>query len=133
MFGISKLYCGTITPGDPLRYGRDSTKSPAHLLQFTRDKKPVVVWNMTRRCNLNCIHCYSDSRNRAYPGELADDEARKFINDIAEFKAPVILFSGGEPLLHPHIFDYIKLASDLGIRPVLSTMARSSQKKSLRD
>ncbi len=121
MIGISKLYCGTITPGDPLRYGRDSTRSPAHLLQFTKDKKPVVVWNVTRRCNLNCIHCYSDSRNQAYPGELDDDEARKFINDIAEFKAPVILYSGGEPLLHPHIFDYIELASDLGVRPVLST------------
>ena len=52
MIGISKLYCGQVEPSDALRYGRESGKLPSHLLQFSKDKKPVVVWNMTQRCNL---------------------------------------------------------------------------------
>ena len=49
MIGISKLYCGQVEPSDALRYGRHSSQLPSHLLQFSEDKKPVVVWNMTRR------------------------------------------------------------------------------------
>ncbi len=52
MIGISKLYCNTVEPSDALRYGRDSNKLPSHLLQFSKDKKPVVVWNVGQRCNL---------------------------------------------------------------------------------
>ena len=51
MIGISKLYCGQVEPSDALRYGRHSSQLPSHLLQFSEDKKPVVVWNMTRRCS----------------------------------------------------------------------------------
>ena len=47
MIGISKLYCGAVEPGDVLRYQREARKLPSHLLQFSADKKPVVVWNMT--------------------------------------------------------------------------------------
>ena len=70
MIGISKLYCGTVETSDLLRYGRDSKDLPSHLLQFSSDKKPVVVWNVGRRCNLHCVHCYSQSHNREYTGEL---------------------------------------------------------------
>ncbi|HPN08468.1 MAG TPA: 12,18-didecarboxysiroheme deacetylase, partial [Syntrophales bacterium] len=59
MIGISKLYCGAVEPGDVLRYRREAKELPSHLLQFSADKRPVIVWNMTRRCNLKCIHCYS--------------------------------------------------------------------------
>jgi len=52
MIGISKLYCGAVETADVLRYGRHSAKLPSHLLQFSKDKRPVVVWNVTRRCNL---------------------------------------------------------------------------------
>ena len=62
MIGISKLYCGTIEPSDALRYGRQSGKLPSHLLQFSADKKPVVVWNVTRACNLACVHCYAQAK-----------------------------------------------------------------------
>ncbi|NIA30462.1 MAG: 12,18-didecarboxysiroheme deacetylase, partial [Actinobacteria bacterium] len=55
MIGISKLYCGTVEPSDALRYGRHSKKLPSHLLQFSKDKKPVVVWNVGRKCNLRCV------------------------------------------------------------------------------
>jgi len=121
MISISKLYCGTVTPGDVLRYGRDSSRSPSHLLRFTADKKPVVVWNVTRRCNLRCIHCYSDSDNKPYPGELSEDEGKKLIEDLAEFGVPVLLFSGGEPLIHSATFELVRLAASKGIRAVIST------------
>ena len=121
MIGISKLYCGTVESSDPLRYGRESGKLPSHLLQFSHDKKPIVVWNVTQQCNLNCIHCYSLSKNIRYHGELTTAEGKTLIKDIAEFKSPVILFSGGEPLMRPDIFELIDYAKKMGMRAVLST------------
>jgi 12,18-didecarboxysiroheme deacetylase len=121
MTGISKLYCGSVEPSDPLRYGRDSKKLPSHLLQFAKDKKPVVVWNVGQRCNLRCVHCYSHSRNKEYTGELSTKEAKNLIEDIADFGCPVILFSGGEPLMRPDILELIEYSKSLGIRAVLST------------
>src|SRR3989304_6354500 len=98
MIGITKLLCGPATPGDALRYGRDSSRLPAHLLQFSADKKPIVVWNSTMRCNLKCIHCYASATTDRDPDELTTEEGRKLIDDLVEFGAPVLLFSGGEPL-----------------------------------
>jgi Fe-coproporphyrin III synthase len=121
MIGISKLYCGTVESSDPLRYGRGSGKLPSHLLQFSQDKKPVVVWNVTQQCNLNCVHCYSRSKNIQYTGELTTAEGKALIKDIADFGSPVILFSGGEPLTRPDIFDLIEYAGNTGLRTVLST------------
>lgn len=121
MIGCTKLLCGTVSPSDALRYGRESAKMPAHMLQFSRDKKPVVVWNMSRRCNLHCVHCYSESENIDYAGELTHAEARDFIQDLAEFKAPVLLFSGGEPLMRDDIFELGRYAVERGIRAVIST------------
>jgi len=121
VIGITKLYCGTATTGDPLRYGRQSKGMPAHLLQYSADKKPVVVWNSTRRCNLKCIHCYADSDNKFYPNELSFEEAQAMIRDLAEFGAPVLLFSGGEPLIREDMYEHAALAKELGIRPVIST------------
>lgn len=121
MIGITKLYCGAITPSDALRYGREINSLPHHLLQFAQDKKPVVVWNCSRRCNLNCIHCYSDSRNQAYSGELSTSEAREMIDDLVAYGAPVLLFSGGEPLMREDLFELARYASGQGLRVVIST------------
>jgi len=121
MIGISKLYCGTIEPSDALRYGRESGKLPSHLLQFSKDKKPVVVWNVGQQCNLKCIHCYSHSKNKQYTGELTLEEGKNLIKDLAAFGSPVILFSGGEPLMRPDILKLIEYAKSSGMRAVLST------------
>ena len=121
MIGITKLYCGTATTGDTLRYGRQSKNLPANLLQYSSDKKPIVVWNSTRRCNLKCIHCYADSDNVSYPNELTFDEAQAMIRNLGEFGVPVLLFSGGEPLIRQDMFEHAALAKSLGIRPVIST------------
>jgi 12,18-didecarboxysiroheme deacetylase len=121
VIGISKLYCGAVEPGDVLRYNRESGRLPSHLLQFSRDKKPVVVWNMTRRCNLRCVHCYSSSQNIRYGNELIPAEAKAMIRDLATFGSPVILFSGGEPLMHRGLPELARYAVDQGMRAVIST------------
>lgn len=121
MIGISKLYCGTVEASDPLRYGRKAGKLPSHLLQFSSDKKPIVVWNCTRRCNLACVHCYAQSANKHYDGQLTTDEGLALIEDVAEFGAPVILFSGGEPLMREDLPTLIERVGSLGVRSVIST------------
>ena len=121
MIGISKLYCGGVHASDALRYGRMSSKLPSHLLQFSEDKKPVIVWNMTRTCNLNCVHCYSQSKNLQYNNELTLEQGKAFIDDISVFGSPVMLFSGGEPLMHPNFLDLCFYAKSKGMRAVIST------------
>jgi len=121
MIGISKLYCGAVEPSDVLRYNRETGQLPSYLLQFSVDKKPVVVWNMTRRCNLKCIHCYSNSADIDYPDELTTEEGKKLIDDLALFGSPVILFSGGEPLLRPDLLELAQYVTDKGMRAVIST------------
>jgi radical SAM protein with 4Fe4S-binding SPASM domain len=90
------------------------------MLQFTTADRPLVVWNMTRRCNLRCAHCYNES-GEACEGELTTEEARALIDDLAEMKAPVLLFSGGEPLARTDVFELGAHAAAQGIHPVLST------------
>ncbi len=121
MIGISKLYCGTVEPSDALRYGRESKSLPSHLLQFSKDKKPVVVWNVGQRCNLKCVHCYSQSKDIEYPNELTTKEAKAMLDGLAEYGAPVILFSGGEPLMRDDLMELITYARDKGLRAVIST------------
>ncbi|HAU37409.1 MAG TPA: 12,18-didecarboxysiroheme deacetylase [Phycisphaerales bacterium] len=115
MIGISKLYCGVAEPSDALRYDW----RPAPGAETTR--KPVVVFNCTRRCNLRCAHCYSASDARADDGALTGTEARALLDDLAAFGVPVVLFSGGEPLLREDLPELIAHARQAGLRVVLST------------
>ena len=121
MIGISKLYCGTVEPSDALRYGRHSGKLPSHLLQFSSDKTPVVVWNVTRRCNLKCVHCYAHARDEEFSGELSTSEGKAILDDLAAFGSPVVLFSGGEPLVRPDLIELAEYAVGKGMRAVIST------------
>lgn len=129
MIGISKLYCGTVEPSDALRYGRDSSKLPSHLLQFSKDKKPVVVWNMGRRCNLKCVHCYAQSKDIEYKDELTTAQGKELIDDLAQFGAPVILFSGGEPTMRKDLPELAMYARSKGMRAVISTNGTLIDKK----
>jgi len=121
MLSLSRLLCGTVTTGDALRYERRSAGLPPHLLHFSEDKRPVVVWNVTRRCNLHCVHCYAAASDRAYEGELSTEEALSVVDDLGAFGVPVVLFSGGEPLTRPDLFTLSRRARDRGLRAVLST------------
>ncbi len=121
MIGISKLYCGTVEPSDALRYGRRSSELPSHLLQFSKDKRPVVVWNVTRSCNLKCVHCYAHARDQQFENELSTKEGKALIDDLAAFGAPVMLFSGGEPLVRKDLPELAAYAVEKGMRAVIST------------
>jgi 12,18-didecarboxysiroheme deacetylase len=90
-------------------------------LQFSSDKKPVVVWNITRTCNLRCVHCYSHSDQRRYEGELTTSQGKELLRDLAEFGVPVVLFSGGEPLIRGDVPELARYAKELGLRVVIST------------
>ncbi len=111
MIGISKLYCGTVEPSDALRYGRHSGLLPSHLLQFSRDKKPVVVWNVTRRCNLKCVHCYAHAKDEIFPDELSSREGKALLDDLARFGCP----------MRADLIDLAAYAVDRGMRAVIST------------
>lgn len=121
MIGISKLYCGTVEPSDALRYGRHSSQLPSHLLQFSEDKRPVVVWNVTQACNLKCVHCYAHATEGSASEELSTEEGRRLIDDLAAYGAPVLLFSGGEPLVRKDLPELAAYAVDKGMRAVIST------------
>ncbi len=122
MIGVSKLYCGAVEAGDVLRYrGRRAQDLPSHLLQFSADKKPVVVWNVTKRCNLKCLHCYAQATAKAAPDELTLAEGLALLRDLKDFGVPVVLFSGGEPLLRPDLFDLVEQTVAHGMRAVIST------------
>jgi len=132
MIGISKLYCGTVEPSDALRYGRLSSSLPSHLLQFSSDKRPVVVWNVTRQCNLKCVHCYAHAKDETFENELSFEEGKALIDDLAGFGVPVLLFSGGEPLVRKDLPDLAAYAVKKGMRAVISTNGTLITKKMAR-
>lgn len=116
MIDITKLYCSKETESDALRYGEGRGAAKA-----ASERRPVVVWNTTRSCNLRCIHCYTDSENKKYSGELTNAEGKALIDDLAQFKIPALLLSGGEPLVRPDLLELASYAKSQGIRPTLST------------
>lgn len=82
---------------------------------------PVVIWNLIRRCNLTCKHCYSISADKDFPGELSTQEVFGVMDDLKRFRVPVLILSGGEPLLRPDIFDIADRAKGMGFYVGLSS------------
>ena len=120
MINISKLYCGQVTDGDWLRYGVKDNKGrivPSKASQ----RRPVVVWNITKACNLKCVHCYSSSTLERAENELNTQQAKTVLDNLAEFGVPAVLFSGGEPLMRPDLFVLLDYAEEIGLRTVIST------------
>ncbi|MBI4295978.1 MAG: radical SAM protein [Chloroflexi bacterium] len=109
MISVSRLLCDTVSPGDHLRY------------EPRKDPRPVVVWNCTRQCNLKCIHCYATASNQKIAGEMDTVKGKEFIRDLAEFGVPVLLFSGGEPLIRQDLFELAEFAKQQGMRVAMST------------
>src|SRR5438045_8046241 len=101
MISVTKLLGGSSYFGDRLRYHYESAR------QTTGARPgggPVVVWNATKTCNLECIHCYADAKTARFANELTTAEARGMIEDLAAMRVPALLVSGGEPLVRPDIF-----------------------------
>jgi len=122
MINISKLYCGLAGESDHLRYAQHNSFGP------------VVAFNCTSRCNLNCLHCYSNSTSNLGCDELTTAEAKRLLHQLAEANCPVVLFTGGEPLLRNDLFDLLAEAKQLPLRTVISssgTLIDSSAAKKL--
>ena len=109
MINISKLYCGLAGESDYLRYSVGNSFGP------------VVVYSCTSRCNLQCLHCYSSSKPNHCSDEMTTTQAKRLLSELAEVNCPVVLFSGGEPLLRDDLFELLTEAQQLGLRTVLST------------
>ena len=116
MIGITKLLCGRATVSEAMRPARAERPD---LIQFASRSGPMVVWNVTARCNLHCTHCYAAEATGGE--ELSTHEARALINDLSGMGVPVLLLSGGEPLLRGDLYDLITYARQRGLRPSLST------------
>lgn len=122
MINLTRLLCDVPQPADALRYGIGPTAP-----RSDAERKPIVVWNITRRCNLRCAHCYSDSTSRHYKGDLTLPQFRATIDDLAEFGVTSVLLSGGESLIHPRFFDIADYANECGLRlprPRLAALRR---------
>jgi heme d1 biosynthesis radical SAM protein NirJ len=94
------------------------TAKPSSVLQGSG---PVVIWNLIRRCNLTCKHCYATSADTDFPGELDTQKIYAVMDDLKGFGVPVLILSGGEPLLHPDIFEISKRAKEMGFYVGLSS------------
>jgi radical SAM protein with 4Fe4S-binding SPASM domain len=115
MLSVTNLLCDHRAGNESLRYG--------HTRQTPNDDapRPVVVWAVTKACNLKCVHCYASADARPAPGELTHAEGRALLEDLAGFKVPAVLFSGGEPLHRPDTLELIAHAQRLGLSCTLST------------
>ena len=125
MIGVSKLLLGAESESDGLRYL--DVKNGSILSQIShhgsrvKGNKPIVVWNMTNQCNLNCLHCYAKATKNASNDEFTTEEAKALMDDVAKYNSPVFLFSGGEPFMRRDLIELIEYANSINLRPVIST------------
>lgn len=115
MISVSRMLCSEIGPGDYLRYGEEKALPPAS------ERRPIVVWNFTKACNLRCVHCYADAAGGKRDAEMSTDDGKTFIRQLADFGVPVVLFSGGEPTLRDDFLELARYAGEQGVGVVVST------------
>ncbi len=126
MIRITQILNGSETAGTARKFrNRDPSEVPRPLLAFTETRRPVVFWNMTRRCNLSCTHCYIGAGPCAegplQGNELSTEEAQLFIEDLASIKIPLLMFTGGEQLVRPDFWELAEFAGSCGLTTAMST------------
>lgn len=119
MFRISQYMQQLVEPGEQRR---------AH-----KPTGPVVIWNLIRRCNLTCKHCYATSADKDFPGELNTEKVYKVMDDLKSYGVPVLILSGGEPLMRPDIFEISHRAKEMGFYVGLSTNGTLIDENNIRD
>ncbi len=115
MIALTKMLTGKATVSKRLTYKENMEE----FKKISQKPIPVVVWNSTLKCNLKCVHCYANAGKKVV--ELSTEEAKEMIDDLAEMKVPVLLFSGGEPLLREDIYELAEYAVKKGVPCSLST------------
>lgn len=122
MIDVTKLVSGIDNRPRKLRYELDENKKArkAHP-KGKPDLVPLVEWNTTAYCNLACKHCYYGAVKKRLPGELTFEQGKALIDQLAEMGVPVLVFSGGEPLLREDNLALGSYALSKGIRPIMSS------------
>ncbi|MDD4651553.1 MAG: radical SAM protein [Methanothrix sp.] len=120
MIIFSKALADQATVWEALRASQSCQNLPPDLLRFSAQSKPVVMWNLTAHCNLACQHCYMDAGQNARE-ELSLEEGIRLVDELAEMKVPILIFTGGEPLLSRNFYALAFHAREVGLRTVIST------------
>jgi radical SAM protein with 4Fe4S-binding SPASM domain len=120
MIIFSKALADQATVWEALRASHHCQNLPPDLLRFSAQTRPVVMWNLTEHCNLACKHCYMDARQKAGE-EMTLEEGVTLIDELAEIKVPIIIFTGGEPLLSRNFYALAFHAREVGLKAVIST------------
>jgi radical SAM protein with 4Fe4S-binding SPASM domain len=119
VLNVSTLCGSSRSRSDSLRYGRNPGGQHSHT--SAAERRPVVVWNLTRACNLACRHCYASARSRPDPDEMTTSEITRVLESLASYEVPALLLSGGEPTARPDFLDILETASALGLATTVST------------
>jgi Fe-coproporphyrin III synthase len=120
MIIFSKALADQATVWEALRASEVCQNLPPDLLRFSAQSKPVVMWNLTAHCNLACQHCYMDASREARE-ELSLEEGIHLVDELADMKVPILIFTGGEPLLSRNFYALAFHAREVGLRTVIST------------
>ncbi len=121
MIIFSKALADQATVWDSLRDAEERGEPvPDDMIRFSGETRPVTMWNLTRRCNLACEHCYMDA-SPAAADELGIEEGLRLIDELAGLKIPMLIMTGGEPLLSKNFYAYAFHAKAVGLRTVIST------------
>jgi len=110
----------------------DPDARPRHT-SANRPAGPVVIWNLVRRCNLTCRHCYATSADKDFPGELSTEEVFTVMDDLRAYGVPVLILSGGEPLMRPDIFEISQRAKAMGFYVGLSSNGTLIDERNIED
>ena len=123
MIRLTRLLHGTGTVSQAIKHRKDAPRDvPSGMLAFTETRRPVIFWNITNKCNLTCDHCYiSAGPDKERAGELSTEEAKAFIDDVSEMGVPLLLFTGGEPLVRNDFWELAAHAKAKKLRAVIST------------
>ncbi len=120
---ITQLVHGKGTVSEVIKHRKVSPHEvPSKLLAFTQTRRPLVFWNITNQCNLSCTHCYINAGpNKQRRDELSLNEAKAFIDDLAEMRIPLLMFTGGEPIVRRDFWDLVAYAKSNGLKLALSS------------
>jgi len=121
MIALNQILFKSGTVSKMIDSERFKEETDSSILRYVKRDLAVLFWNTTFVCNLKCIHCYASATPHPHPNELKREEMIDVIDDLSNMKLPVIIFSGGEPLMNPYIYELSEIATEKGIRSTLST------------
>jgi radical SAM protein len=127
--GVGAPGAGAGTAGATPAQGRPDQSQHRQLhdgrmLEADFDKSPfTIAWEITRACAYACVHCRADAQHVRDPGELSTEEAKRLVDRIKEFGSPILIFTGGDPMMRPDLFELIEYATKKGLRCSLTPTA----------